>query len=52
MIVAMAVDRQLPRCFAKVNRFGVPYYAVIASFAFGPLAYLSKSPLPYTFTLG
>lgn len=41
MFVAMAVDRQLPQCFAKVNRFGVPYYAVMASFAFGPLAYLS-----------
>lgn len=41
MIVAMAVDRQAPQFFAKVNRYGVPYYAVIASFAFGPLAYLS-----------
>ncbi|WWD21799.1 hypothetical protein CI109_106287 [Kwoniella shandongensis] len=41
IIVAMAVDRQLPSFFAKVNRQGVPYYAVIASFAFGPLAYLS-----------
>jgi amino acid transporter len=41
MLVAMAVDRQAPQFFAKVNRFGVPYYAVIASFAFGPLAYLS-----------
>ncbi|TEY54934.1 hypothetical protein BOTCAL_0235g00060 [Botryotinia calthae] len=41
MIVAMAVDRQAPQCFAKVNRWGVPYLAVIVSFAFGPLAYLS-----------
>ncbi|EPE32794.1 hypothetical protein GLAREA_07928 [Glarea lozoyensis ATCC 20868] len=41
MIVAMAVDRQAPQFFAKVNRWGVPYYAVLASFAFGPLAYLS-----------
>ncbi|KAF7913564.1 uncharacterized protein EAE98_008241 [Botrytis deweyae] len=41
MIVAMAVDRQAPQCFAKVNRWGVPYWAVIVSFAFGPLAYLS-----------
>ncbi|CAG8979582.1 hypothetical protein HYALB_00010783 [Hymenoscyphus albidus] len=41
MIVAMAVDRQAPQFFAKVNRYGVPYYAVITSFAFGPLAYLS-----------
>lgn len=41
MIVAMAVDRQAPQCFAKVNRWGVPYWAVLVSFAFGPLAYLS-----------
>ncbi|KAH6673493.1 amino acid permease/ SLC12A domain-containing protein [Halenospora varia] len=41
MIVAMAVDRQAPQFFAKVNRWGVPYFAVLASFAFGPLAYLS-----------
>ncbi|KAF7909391.1 uncharacterized protein EAF01_003109 [Botrytis porri] len=41
MIVAMAVDRQAPQCFAKVNRWGVPYLAVVVSFAFGPLAYLS-----------
>lgn len=42
IIVAMAVDRQLPQCFSRVNRRGVPYYAVIASFLFGPLAYLSE----------
>ncbi|RSH92088.1 hypothetical protein EHS25_008500 [Saitozyma podzolica] len=41
IIVAMAVDRQLPQCFSRVNKRGVPYYAVIASFLFGPLAYLS-----------
>lgn len=41
MIVAMAADRQAPQFFGKVNRWGVPYYAVLASFAFGPLAYLS-----------
>ncbi|KAH8656086.1 amino acid permease/ SLC12A domain-containing protein [Tricladium varicosporioides] len=41
MIVAMAVDHQAPQFFAKVNRWGVPYFAVLASFAFGPLAYLS-----------
>ncbi|RDW90970.1 hypothetical protein BP5796_02135 [Coleophoma crateriformis] len=41
MIVAMAVDRQAPQFFAKVNRWGVPYWAVLVSFAFGPLAYLS-----------
>ncbi|GAA5941053.1 hypothetical protein JCM21900_001741 [Sporobolomyces salmonicolor] len=41
IINAMAIDRQAPQFFSKVNRLGVPYYAVIASFAFGPLAYLS-----------
>ncbi|KAI9640200.1 hypothetical protein NHQ30_011437 [Ciborinia camelliae] len=41
MIVAMAVDRQAPQVFSKVNRWGVPYWAVLVSFAFGPLAYLS-----------
>jgi len=41
MIVAMAVDNQAPQFFGKTNRYGVPYYAVLASFAFGPLAYLS-----------
>lgn len=41
MITAMAVDRQAPQFFSKVNRYGVPYYAVLASFTFGPLAYLS-----------
>lgn len=60
IIVAMAVDKQLPQVglrphqllkanpqfFSKVNRWGVPYYAVLVSFAFGPLAYLSKS-LPF-----
>lgn len=53
----MAVDKQLPQVslvnddrdlahlqfFSKVNRWGVPYYAVLVSFAFGPLAYLSES---------
>jgi amino acid transporter len=58
ILVAMAVDRQLPsvssaclrymfgadkQMFAKVNRWGVPYWAVLVSFAFGPLGYLSKS---------
>lgn len=41
MIVAMAVDNQMPQFFGRTNRWGVPYYAVVASFAFGPLAYLS-----------
>ncbi|WWC87120.1 uncharacterized protein L201_002006 [Kwoniella dendrophila CBS 6074] len=41
IIVAMAIDKQLPSIFKKTNKYGVPYYAVIASFLFGPLAYLS-----------
>ncbi|KAI5263425.1 amino acid transporter-like protein [Aureobasidium subglaciale] len=41
MLVALAADRQMPQFFAKVNRQGVPYWSVLASFAFGPLAYLS-----------
>ncbi|KAL3421550.1 amino acid permease [Phlyctema vagabunda] len=41
IIVAMAIDNQAPQFFSKVNRYGVPYWAVLASFAFGPLAYLS-----------
>ena len=46
IIVAMSIDRQLPQIFARVNRWGVPYYAVLVSFAFGPLAYLSEYSLP------
>ncbi|PIA98259.1 Proline-specific permease, partial [Cercospora beticola] len=41
MIVAMTTDRQLPQIFGKTNKDGVPYYAVIAAWLFGPLAYLS-----------
>ncbi|GAA5838134.1 hypothetical protein JCM5353_001508 [Sporobolomyces roseus] len=41
IIVAMSIDKQLPKVFAKTNRWGVPYYAVITSWLFGPLAYLS-----------
>lgn len=42
MIVAMTTDRQLPQVFGRVNKMGVPYVAVITSWLFGPLAYLSK----------
>lgn len=42
MIVAMTTDRQLPQIFGRTNKDGVPYYAVIAAWLFGPLAYLSK----------
>ncbi|KAI6383096.1 hypothetical protein MCOR25_000284 [Pyricularia grisea] len=41
MIVAMTTDRQLPQIFGRTNKVGVPYVAVIASWLFGPLAYLS-----------
>lgn len=41
MIVAMTTDRQLPQIFGKTTANGVPYWAVIAAWLFGPLAYLS-----------
>ncbi|PYI02796.1 proline-specific permease [Aspergillus sclerotiicarbonarius CBS 121057] len=41
MIVAMTTDHQLPQVFGRVNKMGVPWVAVIASWLFGPLAYLS-----------
>lgn len=41
MILAMTTDRQLPKFFGRVDKKGVPYVAVIASWLFGPLAYLS-----------
>ncbi|KAF9893709.1 hypothetical protein FE257_009877 [Aspergillus nanangensis] len=41
MIVAMTTDHQLPQVFGRVTKNGVPYVAVIVSWLFGPLAYLS-----------
>lgn len=41
MITAMVHDKQLPILFGITNKHGTPYYAVLLSFAFGPLAYLS-----------
>ncbi|KAI5284629.1 hypothetical protein KEM54_001186 [Ascosphaera aggregata] len=41
MIVALTTDRQLPQVMGKVTKKGVPYVAVIVSWLFGPLAYLS-----------
>lgn len=41
IIVAMTTDRQLPQFFGRTWKNGVPYWAVLASWAFGPLAYLS-----------
>jgi len=45
MIVAMTTDHQLPQFFGRCTKSGVPYVAVVTSWLFGPLAYLSKSPL-------
>ncbi|CDR45493.1 RHTO0S11e00804g1_1 [Rhodotorula toruloides] len=41
MIVSMAADKHLPSVFGRTNKYGTPYVAVLTSFAFGPLAYLS-----------
>jgi amino acid transporter len=41
MIVAMTTDRQLPQFFGKTWKNGVPWVAVLTSWSFGPLAYLS-----------
>ncbi|KAH6658746.1 amino acid permease [Truncatella angustata] len=41
MIVAMTTDHQLPQIFGRTWKNGVPWVAVITSWLFGPLAYLS-----------
>lgn len=41
IIVAMTADKQLPKIFNRTWKNGVPWVAVIASWLFGPLAYLS-----------
>ncbi|KAF2847087.1 amino acid permease-like protein [Plenodomus tracheiphilus IPT5] len=41
IIVAMTTDRHLPQFFGRTWKNGVPYVAVITSWLFGPLAYLS-----------
>ncbi|CCU82130.1 amino acid permease [Blumeria hordei DH14] len=40
MIIAMAVDRHIPQVFSKVSRWGVPYFAVMASFVLSLLSYI------------
>ncbi|GME62271.1 amino acid permease [Neofusicoccum parvum] len=52
MIVAMTTDRQLPQIFGRTWKNGVPWVAVIASWLFGPLAYLSlgSGGAPQAFT--
>lgn len=42
MILAMTTDKQLPQFFGRTTKKGVPYVAVITSWLFGPLAYLSE----------
>ncbi|KAI8717955.1 hypothetical protein NCS52_00873000 [Fusarium sp. LHS14.1] len=41
IILAMTTDRQLPQFFGRTTSSGVPWVAVITSWLFGPLAYLS-----------
>ncbi|GAA5945966.1 hypothetical protein JCM10213_006207 [Rhodosporidiobolus nylandii] len=41
MIVAMTTDKQMPAIFGWATKRGIPVPAVLLSFAFGPLAYLS-----------
>lgn len=40
MIIAMAVDRHVPQIFSRVSRWGVPYFAVMASFVLSLLSYV------------
>ncbi|KJX97683.1 hypothetical protein TI39_contig472g00003, partial [Zymoseptoria brevis] len=41
IILAMTTDRQLPQFFGQTWNNGVPWVAVLTSWLFGPLAYLS-----------
>ncbi|KLT42321.1 amino acid permease [Cutaneotrichosporon oleaginosum] len=42
-LYGLALKRQAPQVFARVNRNGVPYVAVLVTLAFGCLSYLSVS---------
>ena len=42
MLYQMAVDGIAPRVFAKVNKRGIPIYALIATLAVGSLAFLTS----------
>lgn len=42
-LYGLAIDNKAPKIFAITNRWGVPYYALIASSAFCGLAYMSCS---------
>ncbi|CCH59939.1 hypothetical protein TBLA_0C01240 [Henningerozyma blattae CBS 6284] len=39
----MAINSQAPKCLGKINRFGVPYVAVIVSIILSCIAYLNCS---------
>jgi amino acid transporter len=43
ILYGMALDGQAPKFFAKVNRYGVPYAAILATWLIGCLAYLNIS---------
>lgn len=42
-LLTMAQNGQAPKIFARINRFGVPYFAVFLSFLISCLAYLNVS---------
>jgi len=43
IIYSMALTGQAPKIFAQTNRYGVPWAAIIVTWAFGLLAYLNVS---------
>ncbi|KAF6836758.1 proline permease [Colletotrichum plurivorum] len=42
-LYSLAVAGNAPEIFSRCNRYGLPYFSVMASAAFSPLAYLSLS---------
>ncbi|EKN69956.1 lysine-specific permease [Neobacillus bataviensis LMG 21833] len=42
MLYSMALSKQAPRFLAKINKRGVPIYALLATTIFGSLAFLSE----------
>ncbi|PHH67671.1 hypothetical protein CDD82_1227 [Ophiocordyceps australis] len=43
VLYSMSLTGQAPRCFSATNRFGVPWAAVLFTWAFGLLAFLNVS---------
>lgn len=43
VLYGMALNREAPRIFGKTSKKGVPYFAVLATWAIGLLAYLTVS---------